>query len=121
MQIYGAPDSPFSQPVNVIGGHIVSAAVGVACHQFVSTPYGPLFAVPLCAAASVMAMQLTRTLHPPAAATALIAIMGGPAIYNLGWTYVVTPCALAPTLLVGVGLVLNNVRKGVSYPRFWFK
>src|ERR1700749_2783144 len=32
--IYGAIQSPFSQPRNLIGGHLVSALIGVTVYQF---------------------------------------------------------------------------------------
>lgn len=35
--------------------------------------------------------ELTRTLHPPAGATALIAVIGGDAIQRLGWWSVAPP------------------------------
>ena len=76
--VYGVIKSPFSQPRNLIGGHIVSGLVGVACyHLFGDTLW---LASGLAVAFAMVAMMATKTLHPPGGATALIAVIGGPKI-----------------------------------------
>ena len=41
--VYGAIDSSLAHPRNLIGGHILSALVGVFCYQFFA-PFGLWFA-----------------------------------------------------------------------------
>ena len=81
--IYGAIDAPLAQPRNVIGGQIIGSIVGVVITQlFLGIKHDwpseeQRIAVQWVAGATAMAtslviMQLTKTVHPPAGATALI-------------------------------------------------
>jgi len=84
--VFGAPAAPFSQPFNVIVGHAVSAACGIAAYQFIAAPMGsPFLALPVAAAASMFSMQMGKCVHPPAGGTALIAVLGSPHIHALGY------------------------------------
>lgn len=115
--VYGAPRSPLAQPRNVIGGHVLSALVGVACQQLLH-PWPPV--APAAAVATAIAlMHLTRTLHPPGGATALIAVIGGPKVHALGFGYALIPVALGAVLLVAVGVIVNNLPPSRRYPEFW--
>ena len=72
--VFGAPRSPLAQPRNLVGGHVLSALVGVLCYQWVGGSEG--LAAALAVASAIALMHLTRTLHPPGGATALIAVIG---------------------------------------------
>lgn len=75
----------------------------------------------LCALAVSMSlcfMQLTHTVHPPASATALIAVSGGQTIYDLGYWYTLCPVALGIALMMVVAMVVNNVAR--KYPTHWW-
>jgi CBS-domain-containing membrane protein len=65
-------------------------------------------------------MHLTRTLHPPGGATALIASLGSVEITRLGYWYVVIPATIGPLLLLLVALVVNNLPRSRRYPEYWF-
>lgn len=69
--VYGAIDSPLAQPRNLVGGHILSAIVGVFCYQWFA-PLGLWFTASLAVAGAIALMHITKTLHPPGGATALI-------------------------------------------------
>lgn len=116
--VYGAVRSPLAQPRNLLGGHIISAFIGVACwklfHQF------PWFAEAAAVATAIAVMHLTRTLHPPGGATALIAVIGSPAIHKLGFWYVLMPATLGPLILLVVALLVNNIPASRRYPEIWF-
>lgn len=116
--LYGAPRSPLAQPRNLVGGHVVSALVGVFCWQLFHD--FPLLAQALAVATAIAAMHLTRTLHPPGGATALIATLGSPDIVRLGYAYVIVPAAVGPLVLLVVALLVNNLPKTRRYPEFWF-
>jgi CBS-domain-containing membrane protein len=64
-------------------------------------------------------MHLTRTLHPPGGATALIAVIGGESVHRLGYFYVVMPVALGAGVMLIVALFVNNIPKTRKYPEFW--
>jgi len=92
--LYGAPRSPLAQPRNLIGGHLVSAVIGVSAWMLFQQY--PWLAAALAVATAIAAMHLTRTLHPPGGATALIAVIGSDKIHDLGYLYVLLPATLVP-------------------------
>jgi CBS-domain-containing membrane protein len=116
--LYAAIKSPLAQPRNLIGGHIIAGIVGVACYKLFG---GTLWiAGALAASLAIVGMLLTKTLHPPAGATALIAVIGGERIHNLGFLYAFVPAGLGAFVLLIVALVVNNLSKNRRYPEYWF-
>jgi len=115
--IYGAPYSPLSQPFNVIFGHLVSAAVGVTIFQIVGE--ANWLSAALAVSLAIVAMQMSRSLHPPGGATALIAVVASPEIHELGFLYIIYPVGLGAAILVCVAWVTNNFRTHRSWPEFW--
>lgn len=115
---YGAVRSPLAQPRNLIGGHVVSAIVGVIAWKLLHQT--PWVAEAAAVATAIAVMHATRTLHPPGGATALIAVIGSPTIHNLGWYYVLLPATLGPLILLAVALLVNNIPKTRRYPEIWF-
>jgi CBS-domain-containing membrane protein len=115
--IFGAIKSPPAQPINFVGGHIVSAFVGVSVCQILH-PWLWL-AAGVAVATSIAAMHATRTLHPPGGATALIAVIGGEKIHSLGYYYVLMPVAAGVLILLVVALLVNNIPGSRKYPEFW--
>lgn len=115
--VFGAPRSPLAQPRNLIGGHLVSAMVGVAAWQLLA-PW-PWLAAALAVATAIALMHVTRTLHPPGGATALIAVIGSEPIHDLGFLYCLIPATLGPLILLAVGLVVNNLASARRYPETW--
>ena len=112
--IYGAIQSPLAQPRNLVGGHLVSALVGVSVYQLV--PGVLWIAAPLAVSSSIVLMQITKTLHPPGGATALIAVIGSEKIKALGFFYVLSPVLSGCLILLLVALVFNNLTKNRKYP-----
>jgi len=74
----------------------------------------------MAVATSIAVMHLTRTLHPPGGATALIAVIGSPAIHKLGFWYVLIPATIGPIILLVVALLVNNIPASRRYPEIWF-
>ena len=116
--LYGIPLSPFAQPRNLMGGHVISAIVGVGVYQLF--PDNTLLSSALAVGLAIGFMHLTRTLHPPGGATALIAVIGGPAIHQLGFLYVVLPVGAGAAIMLVVALVTNNLARDRHYPEYWF-
>lgn len=116
--VYGAVRSPLAQPRNLIGGHILSAAVGVACYKLMHD--APWLAESMAVATAIALMHATRTLHPPGGATALIAVIGSGHIHTLGFWYVLVPATIGPLILLAVGLLVNNLPASRRYPEIWF-
>jgi CBS domain-containing membrane protein len=112
--IYGAIQSPLAQPRNLIGGHLVSAIAGVTAFKIF--PEIVWLAAPLAVASSIVLMQITKTLHPPGGATALIAVIGTAKIKALGYTYLLAPVLMDSLILLGVALIFNNITSHRKYP-----
>ena len=116
--IYGAPGSPLAQPRNLIGGHLISAVVGVMLFQELGAI--PWLAAALAVSLAIAAMHLTRTLHPPGGATALIAVIGSERLHHLGFLYVLIPVGLGALCLLLVALLVNNLAPSRRYPVVWW-
>ena len=112
--LYCAPQSPLARPRNVIGGHILSALVGVTVFQLLGE--SPMFAASLAVSTAIALMYITATLHPPGGATALLAIIGGEGIHNLGYWYALIPCAAGSALMVLLAVAVYRVAKPGGYP-----
>ncbi len=112
--VYGITQSPFSQPRNLIGGHILSALTGVTAHLIFPDLYW--IAAPLAVSASIVVMQITKTLHPPGGATALIAVIGTEKVKSLGYLYALSPVLTGCIILLVTALIFNNLGKKSSYP-----
>ncbi|KAK4246077.1 HPP family-domain-containing protein [Corynascus novoguineensis] len=115
-----AIESPLAQPRNAILGQMVSALTGVAvCKLFALSPHFEavrwLGASLACACATAL-MALTGTVHPPAGATALLAVLD-PAVADLGW-FLFVPLLLGCSLMLGVALLVNNIQR--RFPFYWW-
>lgn len=72
--IYYATSSPLAQPRNLIGSHLIAAAVAISCvHVMGSTWYCMALAVMI----TTLLLAMTDTVHPPAGATALFIVLEG--------------------------------------------
>ena len=112
--VYGIIQSPFSQPRNLVGGHVISAFIGVTVHKL--APDIIWIAAPLAVSLAIIFMQITKTLHPPGGATALIAIIGSDKNKALGYFYVVSPVLVGTLILLLTALLFNNMTSSRSYP-----
>ena len=112
--VYGIIQSPFSQPRNLIGGHVISAFIGVTVHKL--APDVIWIAAPLAVSFAIIFMQMTKTLHPPGGATALIAVIGSDKIKDLGYMYVLSPVLVGVLILFLTALVFNNMTSSRTYP-----
>ena len=115
--IYGAIQSPLAQPRNLIGGHVLSAIVGVTCFKLFSSHLW--LAASLAVASAIAVMHLSRTLHPPGGATALIAVIGSNKIHSLGYMYSIIPVGVGATIMLIIAVIVNNIPKDRKYPDYW--
>ena len=116
--VYGAVRSPLAQPRNVLGGHVISAVIGVCAYQALGDAVWLSAAVAVSTAIAVM--HMTKTLHPPGGATALIAVIGGDSVHSLGYMYALLPVGFGAAVLLVVAVLVNNIPKSRRYPEFWF-
>ncbi len=109
--IFGYPDVPFSQPRNIVAGHVLSSAIGILfLHLF-----GPAWwALALAAGTAIAVMMATRTVHPPAGSNPVIVFLSQP-----GWNFLLFPTLIGALVLVLVALVYNNATRAGRYPKYW--
>jgi len=107
--LFAVPQGPLSQPWPVIGGHLVSAIVGVSCARLIPDT---LVAAALAVCLAIAVMHYLRCIHPPGGATALSAVVGGASVQALGFQFVLTPVLLNVLVIFLVAVVFN-------YPFAW--
>lgn len=112
--VFGIIQSPLAQPRNLIGGHIVSAIVGVTVQKIF--PEMVWLSSALAVALAIISMQITKTLHPPGGATALIAVTGSAKIVELGYWYVISPVLTGALILFVTACIFNNLPHHRQYP-----
>lgn len=119
--IYGVINSPLAQPRNVIGGHVISAFIGVLMYKLIPSQLWLCSA--LAVSVSIVMMQITKTLHPPGGATALIATLPAAKIQSLSFLYVLSPVLSGVLILLVVAIICNNATPNRSYPhnKNWYK
>jgi CBS-domain-containing membrane protein len=109
--VFGFPDVPFSQPRNVVLGHVLSSLVGLVF----LTLCGPnWWAIALAVGSAIALMMVTRTVHPPAGSNPVIIFLLQP-----GWDFLLYPTLSGALLLVFVALLYNNASREARYPKYW--
>lgn len=109
--LFALPNGPLSGPWAVVGGHVLSAVVGVICAALVTDS---LLAAAIAVGAAIGVMQLMRCVHPPGGATALSAVVGGSSVHALGMQYVLTPVLLNAAVIVTVAAAFNRILRRMA-------
>ncbi|MEO6609873.1 MAG: HPP family protein [Aestuariivirga sp.] len=105
--IFAMPTSPVSQPINVVGGHILAGIVGLVMHFLLP---GSAIGEGLSVGIAISAMMLLRLIHPPAGATALVAYLTATT-----WWFILFPVATGSILLVVIAAIYHALTKS-TYP-----
>ncbi|UJB68796.1 HPP family protein [Acaryochloris sp. 'Moss Beach'] len=109
--VFAVPNSPLAQPRNLIFGNLLGGVVSVVMvYLFGSEPW----VMALSVATAIKVMQLTKTLHPPGGAVALVGVMS-----QASWNFVLTPVVAGSVILLFCTFVFNNLIPERSYPRHW--
>ncbi len=111
--LFAAPHAQFSEPWNVIAGHVFSAIIGVTCWQLI-----PNFTVAASVSVglAIGVMVATRSIHPPGGATALAAVIGSEKLHSLEYSYVYLPILLNVITILLVAIAFNALFKWRLYP-----
>ena len=96
-------DSPLAQPRNVFFGHILSASSGVLMFYLMGN--SPI-SISLALSFAIFLMIITKTIHPPAGANPIIAILGAKTI-----EFVIMPVATGALFIVIFAFVYNKILK----------
>ncbi|GAB4506991.1 MAG: HPP family protein [Sulfuricaulis sp.] len=111
--LFAAPHSPMAQPWSFIGGHMVSALIGIACFKLIPNPF---VAAAMAVALAIFAMHWLHCLHPPGGATALAMVISGQELHALGYGALLSPVGLNVLILMITALTVNNLFPGRRYP-----
>ena len=94
-------ESPLAHPKNVLFGHIISAFSGV----FVFAIFGfSSLSVGAGVGLAIFLMMLTKTVHPPAGANPIIAILGAK-----GAGFIIIPVAAGALFIVLFAIIFNKL------------
>ena len=109
--IFAVPNAPLAQPWSAITGNVVSAAVAILVLKTM-----PGIAVPAIAVGgATLAMLLTRSLHPPGGAVALLATLEHETVLEIGFWFALIPVGVLTAALVIGGIFFNRLT-GRHYP-----
>jgi CBS-domain-containing membrane protein len=111
--LFAVPHGKLSQPWALLGGHVISACIGVTIAALVGNIY---LAAGLAVGLAIGAMHYLRCIHPPGGATALIAVIGGPSVSALGYQFVITPILLNAVIIFIIGILFNYLFHWRRYP-----
>jgi len=111
--LFAAPHGPLSQPWPFAIGHLISAAIGVCCARWIPDS---MLAGAAAVGLAITAMYYTRSIHPPGGATALTAVLGGAAVKNLGFEYVLLPVGANVVVLLAMAVAFNGLFPWRRYP-----
>ncbi len=110
--LFAVPGSPLAQPWPLLGGNLVSTAIGLVAHWLIGVP---VVAAAVGVGTAIAVMMLLRCLHPPGGACALLAATATPAIDAQGLAFIALPVAVNTVALLAVALAVNNLT-GLRYP-----
>jgi CBS-domain-containing membrane protein len=110
MLLFAYPALPFSQPRNVVGGHLIGALVGLVFLTFFGDQW---WLMSLAVGVTVATMMLTGTVHPPAGANPIIVFFIQP-----DWMFLLYPITIGAVSLVMLAWAYHRVIKQ-RYPIYW--
>lgn len=110
--LFAVPASPLAQPWPVVGGNLVSTAIGLTAHYLIGDA---LVAAAVGVGTAIGVMMLLGCLHPPGGACALLAATATPAIDQHGYAFVALPVAVNTLALLAAAVAVNNLT-GRRYP-----
>jgi CBS-domain-containing membrane protein len=109
--IFGFPESPFSQPRNIVGGHFLSSLIGLT---MLATLGAHWWSTGLAVGLAIALMMATQTVHPPAGSNPVIVMLALP-----GWDFLLTPTLAGAVLLTMAGVLFHGALCKKSYPAYW--
>ena len=115
--LFAVPHSALTQPWSLLGGHLISAFIGVSCALLIPSPALAAAAVGL----AIWAMYYARCIHPPGGATALAAVIGGSSVSTLGYQFLLTPVLINVLAILLLAMLFNALFQWRRYPAYWSK
>lgn len=108
--VFAAHKLPFSQPRQILGGHIISTVTALLVWDIYGKSH---VTIGITLALVLFLMIFLKVVHPPAAASAMVAINS-----QAGWGFLFA-IFITSLLLIMVSLFYNNLFRGRQYPKHW--
>ena len=96
-------ESPLAHPRNILFGHILSALAGVFVFWILGSSF---ISLGLAVGLAILLMMITKTIHPPAGANPIIAILGAKGI-----SFILMPVTVGASFIVLFAIIYNKVLK----------
>jgi len=117
VNVIALPDALPGQPRALIGGHLISTITGL----LVLTAFGSsTLAAALAVGLAIIAMHLTRTMHPPAGINPLIIVTA-----SLPWSFLFVPVLAGVIVLTALAYIWHGIETRFvdhegKWPASWF-
>jgi CBS-domain-containing membrane protein len=105
--LFSVPNSPLSQPVNVVGGHLLATLVGLLVRLYLPDTW---WAAALAVGLAILLMGALRMTHPPAGADPIVVLATHP-----GLDFLIMPVLIGSVALVVIAS-LFHAGSGTTYP-----
>ena len=107
--VMAAHESPLAHPKNILFGHIISALSGVLVFLALGFSF---ITVGIAVGLAIFLMMSTKTVHPPAGANPIIAVIGGQGI-----DFELMPVAVGASFIILFAIIYNKLlnRKYFSF------
>ncbi|HHH48553.1 MAG TPA: CBS domain-containing protein [Gammaproteobacteria bacterium] len=112
--LFVVPSSPMSRPWPFVGGHLMAGLVGVSCAQLIPDI---ALAAAVAAGGAILVMHLLRCMHPPGSATALLAVVGGDTVHDLGYQFLLSPVAINVAIMLACTLLYWRLSRLLRHTR----
>lgn len=109
--VFTYPDSPFAQPRNVLGAHIIGATMGLLCLKFIGPQW---WSLGIAVGLTVTLMKLLRVVHPPATSNPIVVFLTNPT-----WFFLLCPTIAGALIIVVLALFYHNMSRESNWPTYW--
>jgi CBS-domain-containing membrane protein len=109
--VFTYPDSPFAQPRNVLGAHIIGATMGLLCLQFIGPQW---WSLGIAVGLTVALMKFLGVVHPPATSNSIVVFLTNPT-----WLFLVCPTIAGALIIVVLALFYHNMTRENNWPNYW--
>tara|TARA_B100000700_G_scaffold100231_1_gene112885 strand:+ start:569 stop:1078 length:510 start_codon:yes stop_codon:yes gene_type:complete len=116
--VFGYPENEFSQPKNVLFGHLLCAFVGIVfVIIFKITQDRTVFflALGLAVGIAVMLMMALKVTHPPAGGNTIVVM-----IAQDSFQFLIFPIMVGAVTIILGGIIYNRLILKKKYPLRWF-
>lgn len=98
--VFGVPQSPLAKPKNVIGGHMLTAMIGVVFSYYSADSADSAIMIGLAVGIAITLMMITKTIHPAAGANPILIIES-----SQSWDFLIMPVLAGTVFIVVCGFV----------------